>query len=651
MRHYPTDLLLAVEHVERSLTGGALPELADALRRAGVAEPPSRFDGEQLLLGLDRLLDGVGQYPWQPLTDSDDVMETGPVGTVVLDDREGEGEAPGAGTGAHAAAAAGSGAGPGRGADPAAAPDGPAPGAAAGAAEAVLRGLLLAWALGNEVVVRSARPALWTAVMDALRAAGTPLPAGRVAAPGTPVAGVAVDVPALPEGASLALDCQAPWVHRLLTRRHLPGVTLARARASDAGRDARMAARLRLLTARARRHPYYADLPEVDGVRGLAALPVLEKADLEAHSPPAGRGLCSGGPATGEVLRSGATSGDPRYIVYSRADWDNMVREAVPVLYGMGLEPGDRVINTLFGGGMYGGLTTTFSELSRMPVEAYSTGQFATVDDVLMLTGRFGANVVLGMPALILPLLRDAKERCPGLRIEKVLYGGTPMTRTDRDWLRDALGARVVSSILAANDGAQLGYQCAHLGGTLHHLNDDYNLLEIVDEDGAPLPDGAVGEVLVTTVQKFEGPLVRYRIGDTGRIFDHACPCGVAGRVLEYLGRSDGLIRFKGETVLYGDVLAVLEGRRVSQLQIEVSSEGSKEILTVRTESPVPLDAAEVRELLVAEFPVLGALQDFDAALDVYELRVECHSEGRLARNAVSGKVKTVIDRRLEVAC
>ncbi|MCZ7460685.1 phenylacetate--CoA ligase family protein [Streptomyces sp. WMMC940] len=606
MRHYPTDLLLAVEHVERVLSRGELPALHAALTAAGVTEPLRRFDSHQLFEGLDRLLAGVSQYPWQPLTDSNEVLETRPVGSVVLDDAS---------------------------------------------AEATLRALLLAWALGNRVIVRSARPTLWSAVMAALRQAGVPLPEGEVVPPDAQVSGTPVRAPGLPLDGLLSLDCQAPWVYGLLERDHRSGISLARARSEDAAEyEDRLAAKLRYLLARARRTPHYAELPEAAGTTGLPRLPVLDKPTLEAHSLPASRDLCSGDTPTGEVLRSGATSGSPRYIVYARADWDNMVREAVPVFYELGVEPGDRIVNTLFGGGMYGGLTTTFSELSRMPVECYSTGQFVTVDDLIMLVDSFRANVVLGMPALILPLLREAKQRRPGLRLEKVIYGGTPMTETDKDWLRGELGAQVVSSILAANDGAQLGHQCAALGGTLHHVNDDYNLIEVVDEQGAPVAAGEVGELLVTCLQKFEGPLVRYRIGDMGRIFEHACACGVTGKVLEYLGRSDGLIRFKGETVLYGDLFEVLAELGVSQLQVEVATEGSKEILTIRTESPRSPDAARVRELLIAKFPVLGDYQDFDAALDLYELRVECATEGELPRNAVSGKVKTVIDRRLGVA-
>ncbi|MBB1252803.1 phenylacetate--CoA ligase family protein [Streptomyces sp. OF3] len=613
MRHYPTDLLLAVEHVERSLlaTPATEPhELRELLTSAGIADPASRLDSGQLHDGLDRFLDGVSQYPWQPLTDRDDVLETAPVGTVVLDDRQ---------------------------------------------AEATLRGLLLAWALGNHVVVRTGRPRLWHAVMEALRAAGVPLPEGRTAPAGDPTPGEHVDVPALPADAVLALDCQAAWVHRLVRRRHLAGVSLARARAADhTERDQRLAARLRYLVARARRTPYHrARLPEpaaVTDVADIVTLPVLEKADLEAHSPPFSRDMLSADQPTGEVLRSGATGGRPRYIVYSRTDWENMVREAVPVLYALGVRPGDRIVNTLFGGGMYGGLTTTFSEFAKMPVEAYSTGQFATVDDLLTLVDGFRANVVLGMPALLLPLLREAKERRPALRIEKVVYGGTPMTETDKDWLRRELGTRVVSSILAANDGAQLGHQCAALGGTRHHVNDDYNLIEVVDEYGRPVPEGQTGELLITSMQKFEGPLLRYRIGDTGRVFTHDCACGVSGKVLEYQGRSDGLIRFKGETVEHGEVLQALAGLGVSRLQIEIGTEDGREVLVVRTEAPDPLDPADVRKLLTDTFPVLGDLQDFDAALDVFELRVECLPEGRLPRNSVSGKIRNVLDSRIAVA-
>ena len=653
MRHYPTDLLLAVEDAEQDLADpqSALTRLLD---EAGLARLAALFTGSTLTEGLDGLFGGLSQYPWQPVIDSDDVCLLSPVGTVVLDDHR-----------------------PGN----------------------TLRGLLLAWAAGNEVVVRTARQPFWTARAARLRAYGHPLPPLGVTAADAPLpprahlvavpdvvpvltadapTGLPAELfgdarrephPADPEavvlrptprhvetaeglaelaGGLLAEDCRSPWPARLLRREHLLGTTLSAARSADAAQEsARVGARLRYLVGQARRTPYYRGLPSVRGLQDLGLLPVLEKAALEEHSLPGSRGMSTDRPRTGEVLRSGASTGAARYIVYSRTDWENMIREAIPLFRTLGLANGDRLINTLYGGGLYGGLSTTLCELSRMPLECYSTAQAISVDDLLMLCDSFRANALLGLPVLIMPLLREAKLRRPDLRLEKVIYGGTPMTETDKQWLRRELGARVVTSVLAANDGAQLGYQCAEMGGTLHHACPDYNLIEVVDENLEPVPAGEPGELLITCLQKFEGPLIRYRIGDLGRVFHHDCPCGVSGPVLEYLGRADGQVKVKGATVTHGEMLSALEAFQVSQLQVEITSLDGTETVIARVESPLELDPAEVRDFLAREFKTLDRNHLFDDSLDVFEFVVECHPEGGLARNATSGKIKPVIDRRV----
>ncbi|MGW1812919.1 phenylacetate--CoA ligase family protein [Streptomyces sp. NPDC002125] len=638
-RHYPTDLLLAVGRVQRDLAADAASPVARLLKEADLLEIGSLLDADALAQALDEALGGLSQFPYRPLTDSGDVWEQTPVGHVLLDDTR---------------------------------------------AGNTLRGLLLAWALGNAVTVRTSRPGLWHAVYDVLREPGFPLPAAATAEPGAEVEdGVPVAVPDLvvlaggpatasgelyagserpgvpsvrirpasgadgPQAPVADIDCRSPWFRELFTSVYLAGTSLDSARHDDPDRAARMDARVRYLVGMARRTPHYRDLPQVDGMAGLAALPVLEKAALEAGSLPRAHAMSSGDRPSGEVLRSGASGGEPRYIVYSRTDWENMVREAIPLLRALGIHNGDRVLNALVGGGLYGGLMTTSSELTRMQVEAFSAGQQVTADLMLMLTRDFSVNVLLGQPAVVLPLLREARRRDPGLRLEKVVYGGTPMTESDKQWLRDELGTRSITSILAANDGAQIGYQCDRLGGTLHHVNDDYNLVEVVGEDDRPLPDGETGHLLITSMQKFEGPLIRYRIGDMGRVHVRDCPCGVSGRVLEYLGRSDGLLKFKSATVHYGDILAALEEFQVSQLQAELTTREGTETLVLRTESRDELDPEVLRASLTAAFPTLSDAHLYDDGLRLFELVVECHPEGALERNAVSGKIRTVIDRRL----
>lgn len=652
MRYYPTDLLLAVEDAELALRAPE-SDLSRLLADAGLSVLSGLFAAAALAEGLDELFGGLSQYPWQPLVDSDDVNELSPAGAVVLTDHR---------------------------------------------AGNTLRGLLLGWAAGNDVTIRTARRQFWPALVDLLRRPGHPLPPARVVGEADRIDGHHIEVPDLvpvlpldateaavgwgdaalfapADGAGanavrirvdagrvgdgdrltgdvLALDCRSAWSQRLVRREYLMGTRLFVARSRDTAQEAgRLGAKLRYLVRRARHTPYYRDLPAVSGLADLHRLPVLDKESLEAHSLPASRDLCSDAPPSGEVLRSGATAGEPRYIVYSRTDWSNMVREAIPLFYALGVRPGDRLINALFGGSLYGGMITTVCEFSRMPIETYTTGQTITVDMLLMLCDRFSANVILGVPALIMPLLREAKDRRPDLRLEKVLYGATPMTESDKKWLRRHLGTEVISSVLAANDGAQLGYQCTELGGTLHHVTADYNIIEVVDEDGAPVPAGEPGHLLVTSLQKFEGPLIRYQIGDYGRIFAHDCACGVSGSVLEYLGRSDGLIRVKArEHLLYSDVLAALADFQVSQLQVEIITSDSKEIVVLRTESPLELDPDRVREHLVRTFEVLSDVARFDDKSLEFKFVVECHAEGDLPRNPTSGKIRPVIDRRLVAA-
>ncbi|MER6214328.1 phenylacetate--CoA ligase family protein [Streptomyces sp. NPDC001674] len=619
-RHHPTDLLIAVGRAQADLAGGPGTPPAALLRTAGLESLSALFDEDELTEGLDELLDGLAQYPWQPVVDSDDVYTYEPSGTIVVDDAD--------------------------------RPD------------AALRALLLGWAFGNDVVIRAGherRRAFWRDLAALLHGYGSPLPAARVVPAGTPAAGVPVHVPApvqapsaagAPAGASVwRQDCRSDWVTALRTRTYLRGTTLARARAAeDPAATGRLDARLRYLVHRARRAPYYRDLPPVSGLADLPHLGILEKEALTRHTPPTGRGLAGGARPSGEVLRSGATTGTPRYIVYGRADWNNMVREAIPLFWAMGLRPGDRLVNTLFGGDLYGGLTTTLTEFTRMPVECYTTAQSVTAASLLALVQGFWVNALIGVPALIMPLLREAYALDPGLRLEKILYLGTALSPQDRSWLRAHLGTRTISSVLAVNDGAQLGYQCAELGGALHHVNDDFNHLEAVDEHGVPVPEGRAGDLLVTTFQKFEAPLIRYRVGDRGRLFHHDCACGVSGRVLEYHGRADGVIRAAGQVVLHAELEAELSALGVSRVQAEISSRSGREVLTVRTESPSRPDPAAVRERLERAFPALGASRPFDQALDAFELRVECLAEGVLPRSPVSGKVRPVVDLRLAPA-
>ncbi|MFD4785331.1 phenylacetate--CoA ligase family protein [Rhodococcus qingshengii] len=644
MTHYPTDALIALRRLDRALRNEN-SELSRLFADEDLLPLRGLFRAENLDQALDGFFGGTSQYPYSPSFDRNDTIEWTPVGRLYLSDLS---------------------------------------------AFDTFRGLLVGLTTENAITVGTQRIKFWSTIARHLREAAAFVTDISVRFDDGPAEGetpfsvppicletsdgffiaqkhwndapFASPLPRPPVGAvvlasqedssailrrCVADDVTRSWATTLVHQKLHLWVSLAQLRSRDASDHDRLSAQLRYLLDTAADTAFYAMLPQVHSIDELATLPILTKADLDAHAPPTSTAMTRTVRADGEVLRSGGTTGAPRYIVYSRQDWSNMVREAIPLYYALGLAPGDRIVNTLVGGSLYGGLTTSHSELSRMPVECYTTGHTVTAAELVSLRDSFGLDAIIGLPSLLLPLLRDAHRIDPSFTMATVIYGGSPMSESDKRWLRRALDTRSIASVLAANDGAQLGYQCSAMHSNSHHLCDEYNYLEVVDEHGHPLPDGTSGDLLVTNLQKFQGPLIRYAIGDRGSIERTTCPCGVSGRVLNYEGRADGSIKVKARTVLYSDIVSALARFGVSQVQVEISSENRSEVVTVRTESADTVDAAEIRQHLVSAFEALADTHSFADHLEVLSVVVECLPDGGLPRNSTSGKIRQVIDARL----
>ncbi|MFP3631818.1 hypothetical protein SB776_35015, partial [Burkholderia sp. SIMBA_045] len=78
------------------------------------------------------------------------------------------------------------------------------------------------------------------------------------------------------------------------------------------------------------------------------------------------------------------------------------------------------------------------------------------------------------------------------------------------------------------------------------------------------------------------------------------------GRVLEFLGRSDGLIVLNGrQSLYYQDVANVLSEAGIAQLQLTISQKGHREMLQVSIEAPQPVDTQALEQNLQAALPSL----------------------------------------------
>jgi len=141
----------------------------------------------------------------------------------------------------------------------------------------------------------------------------------------------------------------------------------------------------------------------------------------------------------------------------------------------------------------------------------------------------------------ILRALEETGQSLPSLR--RVLCGGEVVDDSLREFARKRLGLDLRDNYGSAE--ACLAFQCPK--GS-YHVNAEHVLIEVVDEAGHEAAPGEMGKVLVTTLENYLMPLVRYEIGDYAIAARGGCACGrtlpllgrVLGREMNLFRRSDG---------------------------------------------------------------------------------------------------------------
>lgn len=152
--------------------------------------------------------------------------------------------------------------------------------------------------------------------------------------------------------------------------------------------------------------------------------------------------------------------------------------------------------------------------------------------------------------------------------------------------------------------GPGISISCDEENG-LHYF-DDYLYFEIINpETGEVLPEGELGELVITTFRKEGAPLIRYRTHDLTRLLPGECPCGCKyPRHDIILGRSDDMTKVKGVNIYPGqvdDVLKAVEGAS-SEYQIIISHVDGKDKMLLRVEKEYGVCSDELEKLIQNTF-------------------------------------------------
>jgi phenylacetate-CoA ligase len=184
----------------------------------------------------------------------------------------------------------------------------------------------------------------------------------------------------------------------------------------------------------------------------------------------------------------------------------------------------------------------------------------------------------------------------------------------------------------------------------VHETVDEYNWVEILDDDGRPCAVGQTGRIVITPLRKMAFPLIRYAIGDSGRWIEERGDRGVAGRRFEYLGRADQILVVGLANLHYGDFKKAVDGLPLTELQLAARTEQGMDYLVVRAEAAQGAEASDrerieaaVREAVLSRVPRFSELLEHRS---VGRLEVQIFAPQGLTRVARTGKVRALVDER-----
>ena len=310
-------------------------------------------------------------------------------------------------------------------------------------------------------------------------------------------------------------------------------------------------------------------------VDDLASLPVLCAADLAAGCPPHSDDLLFD-QSPGLVLRSSGTASRPKVLYHS---WDFTERVGHLGVRGVRAAlqtPPTRVANCLFPGDLNGAFLFVQDITRSLPALSFPMGEYTAPADAAAVIAAHGIDTLVASPAYGAELLAGAED----LPLRNYLFIGESLGAERERIVRSAAPDLVVRSLAySTSETGPLGYQCRHQTGAVHHLHEDANVVEVVDEAGRPLPPGTPGELVVTPLTTSGMALMRYRLGDRGQLLTGACGCGSAARSILLLGRMPNSMTVDTITFSSDHLLAALSALGVSRpadCQFQVLWEGHR---------------------------------------------------------------------------
>ena len=344
------------------------------------------------------------------------------------------------------------------------------------------------------------------------------------------------------------------------------------------------------------------------------------------------------------IHASSGTTGKPTVGVYTKEDiriWADLVSR-VAVAGGVTSED---IVQVSFGYGLFTGALGLHYGLENLGATVIPASSGNT-EKQLMMMRDYGVTGLVATPSYALYLseaVKDAGYPLSDYKLRLGILGSEPCTPAMRSQIEANFNIRVSDNYgMTELGGPGVSGDCEARNGM--HFAEDHFLPEIINTDtGERLPEGEIGELVITTLTRRGMPVLRYRTKDITRITYEPCSCGrTHARMAKTMGRTDDMLIIKGVNVFPTQIENILINIKdiAPHYKLIITREHFKDNLEIQVE----LDNAELLE----NYQRLTDLKKFIEAKmqSILGLRTKVTLVAPKTIERFQGKAKHIVDLR-----